>query len=196
MRRISRSGTHPGAAWLVALAAGAILLAACGSSTPAASSHRSTTSTSPAPGRHAGTTVPGSATSTTSGAPSTGSSATTTTSTGAPTTTSAPAAQPKFVPIGGSPPLYEPAEFTDTGDGSTYVDGLTWSSWGPGGATGTGTLHEDNCVPNCASGSYGSYPATVTLSGAAQTSSGYLFTSMTIATPPGALGTQTYTIPR
>ena len=42
---------------------------------------------------------------------------------------------------------------------------LTWSGWGTATTTGTGTLEIDNCTPNCASGTYTGYPATITLSG-------------------------------
>jgi hypothetical protein len=51
-----------------------------------------------------------------------------------------------------------------SGDGAQYLQDLTWSGWGKAKAHGRGVLEIDNCVPNCASGTYTSYPATVTLS--------------------------------
>jgi hypothetical protein len=59
----------------------------------------------------------------------------------------------------------EPTQIVTTGDGSGYVKNLTWSGWGNAQAVGTGVLEVDDCNPNCASGSFTGYPATITLSG-------------------------------
>lgn len=50
-------------------------------------------------------------------------------------------------------------------DGNDRLAGLHWSSWTPGGASGTGVQYVNDCEPNCAMGHFGSYPADVTLSG-------------------------------
>jgi hypothetical protein len=47
--------------------------------------------------------------------------------------------------------------------GSLFVRGLTWTSWGKAAALGRGTRWIDDCVPNCAAGSYARSAATVTL---------------------------------
>jgi serine/threonine protein kinase len=58
-----------------------------------------------------------------------------------------------------------PRQIVLSADGSGAVSGLSWASWGGQQATGTGTLRVDDCQPNCASGKFAGYPATVTLSG-------------------------------
>jgi serine/threonine protein kinase len=58
-----------------------------------------------------------------------------------------------------------PRQIVLSADGSGAVAGLSWASWGGQQATGTGTLQVDDCQPNCASGKFTGYPATVTLSG-------------------------------
>jgi hypothetical protein len=59
----------------------------------------------------------------------------------------------------------QPAQISMFMDGSRYVDDITWSGWGDAAATGTGTMEADNCIPDCAQGTYTGYPATVTISG-------------------------------
>ena len=41
--------------------------------------------------------------------------------------------------------------------------GMTWSAWGASTATGHGLLRQNNCTPNCVSGKFIDYRATVTL---------------------------------
>lgn len=60
----------------------------------------------------------------------------------------------------------EPAGIYFSGDSGDIVLGITWSSWGPTEATGTGTWHYLDCVPNCAQGSSTPYPAAITLTDA------------------------------
>lgn len=50
-------------------------------------------------------------------------------------------------------------------DGNGGLSGLTWSSWTAAGATGSGQDYENNCIPNCAGGTFQYTPVTVTLSG-------------------------------
>jgi hypothetical protein len=38
------------------------------------------------------------------------------------------------------------------GDGGAYIDQITWSSWGPSGASGTGEYYRNLCDPDCADG--------------------------------------------
>jgi hypothetical protein len=51
------------------------------------------------------------------------------------------------------------------GDGNGGLSGMTWSSWTSGGATGTGEYYENNCEPDCASGTFQDTPVTIALSG-------------------------------
>jgi hypothetical protein len=40
---------------------------------------------------------------------------------------------------------------------------MTWSQWNSTSAIGRGYLHQNDCTPNCASGKFINYRATVTL---------------------------------
>jgi serine/threonine protein kinase len=78
----------------------------------------------------------------------------------------------------------EPAQIVTTGDGSGFVKGLTWSGWGTAVALGSGLLEIDNCIPNCAQGTFTGYQATVTLSGRTPYGSGAeAYANMTITAP-------------
>ncbi len=161
------------------------LLAACGASVPlAVPTTHSGQARNPTP---ATTTTAPAATTTTITVPAT----TTTTVPATTTTTSAP---PLLIPLPGQTPLYEPTSFTFTQDGTGSVQDMTWSSWSPAGAVGSGTLLATSCVPDCAQGTTNSYPATVSLSGAEQRASGYVYTSMTIDAPTSPNGSQTYPV--
>lgn len=162
---------------------------------PSANGNTTTTSTT-AVGQDPTTTTttqPVATTSTTNGSPSTTTSSSPSSTT---TTTVTKAVTPALVPLSNETALYEPAQFRYTQDGSGYVDGLTWSSWNTRGASATGTLHVNNCSPNCASGSYGSYAAAVTLSDPQQTAQGYVFTQMAISAPGSPDPSQSFAIPR
>jgi hypothetical protein len=39
-------------------------------------------------------------------------------------------------------------------DNHNYIDNLRWAASSQGGLIGTGTLHYDDCIPNCAGGTY------------------------------------------
>lgn len=103
---------------------------------------------------------------------------------------------PSLLVFSGDTPVHEPVQFWFTGDSTGYVDNLTWSSWGAGGAVGSGTLHINDCTPNCASGTFKAFPAAVNLSGATQTPHGFLFTQLAIDSPTAPGGSQTFPIPR
>jgi Protein kinase domain len=78
----------------------------------------------------------------------------------------------------------EPAQIVTTGDGSGFLKGLTWSGWGTATAQGAGLLEIDNCVPNCAQGTFTGYQATVTLSGLTPYGDGdEAYADMTIIAP-------------
>ncbi len=86
-----------------------------------------------------------------------------------------------------------PKQIVTSGDGSGYVDGITWSGWGGARATGTGMLKVNNCEPNCAQGTYASYPATVTLAGLKPYGTGLEAYSTIVVQSPAAKLDYTYT---
>jgi hypothetical protein len=58
-----------------------------------------------------------------------------------------------------------PKVIYDSGDSSGVVDHLVWSDWGGPQAHATGVQEVNNCTPDCATGKFTGYPATVTLAG-------------------------------
>jgi hypothetical protein len=65
-------------------------------------------------------------------------------------------------------------------DEGIRVEDLAWSAWTASGATGHGTLLENQCVPNCAEGKYAKYPVAVTLSGVTSSAEGPWFKRLTV----------------
>jgi hypothetical protein len=59
---------------------------------------------------------------------------------------------------------YKPKKLILGCDGSNYLKSLTWTSWTRKRATGSGIDEVDDCMPDCASGHFHAYPASVTLS--------------------------------
>ena len=49
-------------------------------------------------------------------------------------------------------------------DANAGWTGMSWSNWGATSATGHGFLRQNDCKPNCVSGKFINYRATVTLS--------------------------------
>jgi|GEM_PF-4736406 len=143
-------------------------------------------------GSHSSTTTSTSSTSrskmavpSTTAAPTTAAPATTLppTTTVPPTTTSPPL--PGVLVCEGSP-MYEPSTLHwCTSACSSYVDNVTWTSWTPQSANGTGTYMTNDGIPNCSQGTWTAHPGfAVTLSSPATVSyctgtgesSGLLFT--------------------
>ena len=59
----------------------------------------------------------------------------------------------------------KPATYTlSCADANAGWTGMSWTTWGATSATGRGILRQNNCTPNCASGKFIDYRATVTLS--------------------------------
>lgn len=50
-------------------------------------------------------------------------------------------------------PLVRPG-YLYIGNGEVFVKNITWGSWGHWSASGHGTRWTDNCIPNCAQGTY------------------------------------------
>jgi hypothetical protein len=58
----------------------------------------------------------------------------------------------------------KPKDFILTcADGYTYLDKLAWTSWTPALASASGSLVENDCVPNCVAGHFHRYPVLVVL---------------------------------
>ena len=110
------------------LITGLSMLASCGTSTRTVI--KTTTTVAPTP----------STTSTTS-------AVTTTTTTAPPTTATAPVVY--FQGVAG-PGRQRPTSLELTGDGTLFVSGVQWTSWGGAQATGSGIAHYHGCTPNCA----------------------------------------------
>jgi hypothetical protein len=64
-------------------------------------------------------------------------------------------------------------------DGGSGVQDLVWTSWTESSATGTGVIWQNHCIPDCAAGTFGYYPASITLSDVQQTVVGPLFAQLT-----------------
>jgi hypothetical protein len=45
-----------------------------------------------------------------------------------------------------------------------YVSAVHWTSWTPTSASGTGTFHQDTCIPDCAIGAFKKFQVSVSLS--------------------------------
>jgi hypothetical protein len=85
-----------------------------------------------------------------------------------------------------------PKVIYDSGDSSGVVDHLVWSDWGGPQAHATGVQEVNNCTPNCASGTYTGYPATVTLAGLTPYGTGLeAYSTIVIQASDGS--TETYT---
>ena len=76
-----------------------------------------------------------------------------------------------------------PASYSLSADGATYLAGLRWHGWGQPTAVATGKLERNNCLPDCAHGTYQSYPATVTVTGLRRTATESYYTVMYVNAP-------------
>lgn len=171
-----------------ALAGLGLASAACASpGTAAGSSPPASASTAPSPAPSAVPSAPASPSA------SAGSSAPAATPVPTPTTVSA---LPGVVAECDSVPPHglseRPSEIVlacaDAGEG---VERMAWSGWSASGASGAGSLWLKLCKPNCASGSTGHYPVSVTLSNVKTSSRERYFGTLTIAftgtRPPATL---------
>jgi len=81
---------------------------------------------------------------------------------------------------------YRPRQLDLAGDGSGYVRNVTWSSWLPGTAIGSGEYGLDDCEPDCGDGTFHYARTTIVLSGPI-TKCGYrVFTKGLFRFPDGA----------
>lgn len=68
-------------------------------------------------------------------------------------------------------------------DGGISLQGLTWSSWDAATANASGQISINDCTPNCADGTFRSYPATASVTGLVPYGGGYRYTSLTVSSP-------------
>lgn len=62
--------------------------------------------------------------------------------------------------------VVEPSDYVVTcADYGMQMEGVHWASWRHGSATGSGTVSENDCQPDCADGKFIDYPADFTLTG-------------------------------
>ena len=80
----------------------------------------------------------------------------------------------------------EPSRIVTSGDGSGFVDNISWTSWGTPTARGLGVLEIDNCTPSCAAGAYTGYRAAVTLTHLIAYGSGTKAYTKIVVSAPGS----------
>jgi len=191
--------------WLLVIAAAGVVAAGAGAAlalvvAPGSSTATSTSSTSTGSASTGGATQaagPASVAATSPSAP--GSSAPATTAPASPTNSLIAVTVCTFPADGCTQPgaaqymEIQPKEITTSGDGSGYVTSLVWSNWGSPHATATGIMKLNNCQPNCAQGTYASYPATVTLAGLTPYGTDLEAYSTIVVQSSAANTTETYT---
>ena len=88
---------------------------------------------------------------------------------------------PGIIPCVGGPQRRPTKIVLACADYNSYVDKLSWSSWTARGATGHGTLVENDCTPSCVAGKFYSYRVVVELGKAVSTLYGPLFTTYKVS---------------
>jgi hypothetical protein len=87
----------------------------------------------------------------------------------------------------------QPETILLSGDGSLFVNDLSWTGWGSEGATGHGTLKIDNCEPNCAQGGFKDFEATIVVDDLTPYHSGkQAYDTMNVDAPGSRFGSHTY----
>ena len=159
---------------------------------------------SPASGRHSPTDTRPLVSTTTPHAPPT--TVAPPVSTTAPPPSTAGAAVPKVISDCTAPPpqarqaQVEPTEIVVAcADDGVGVEAVAWNTWTTTVASGRGQVWENNCTPDCADGTIGTYPATISLSDVVVTDDVPLFTMMDVvyqgAGPHGDT-TDQFTLPK
>ncbi len=85
-----------------------------------------------------------------------------------------------------SPVIRPTTLYLSCGDGGLSVTDITWSSWGSASAYGNGTLHVNNCVPDCADGTYSNYPSGIEVSNPNDSSGVAVFQDVSVIPSGGA----------
>jgi hypothetical protein len=83
-------------------------------------------------------------------------------------------------------PEYKPESIMLTcADGGWMVHSITWSSWGIGGAQGTGVFREKLCEPSCAEGEIAEEKVTIKLSDLAERKGKFYLRTLVINSADG-----------
>jgi hypothetical protein len=69
------------------------------------------------------------------------------------------------------------------GDGNAVLQKLSWSSWKDHSASGQGSLSQNDCTPDCADGTFHSYPIKVSLADPVPTDGRQYFVKVTLSFP-------------
>jgi hypothetical protein len=78
-------------------------------------------------------------------------------------------------------PVVAPTQYVlACADGGYLLTGLHWTTWSSHLASGYGTVVENLCVPNCADGKFGRYPADVVLWGSRAIKGGQHYAELTV----------------
>ncbi|HUA94692.1 MAG TPA: hypothetical protein VMB82_04110 [Acidimicrobiales bacterium] len=77
------------------------------------------------------------------------------------------------------PAIEPPGIVLSCADGNAFVSHLAWSSWSATGADATGVYTQNGCVPDCAEGTFASFPARIELRYPIETSAGREFSTIT-----------------
>jgi hypothetical protein len=143
-----------------------------------------------------GATTPATSTPATSPAASTPATSTPATSTAA-TTPPATGSEPSTPGTSTAAPVYfqgvtargaqRPASLELTGDGTLFVHGVQWASWGGPVATGTGNAEYHGCTPNCAAAVVHQAFVAIRLSGVRTCSGRNYYSSATLKLNSGQL---------
>ncbi|MBX7434739.1 hypothetical protein JDV09_21960 [Mycobacterium sp. Y57] len=107
--------------------------------------------------------------------------------------TPGPAPAPIYIPgcTSDQPAQERPEQMLYNCDGSAAMEGMTWTSWGPDGAMGTGVDNAVQCKPNCAEGPHLINPIIVhawnprPVDGAGCPAGALFYADLTIAYPEG-----------
>ena len=187
-----------GGRWLaLALVPTGVVIAGCGAGSPPKPDASAKTATSP-------TTTTSTTTTSSSTATSSSTSPTSSTSTtSAPVTSAAAGGLPSgpgvLADCTNPPPQtleVEPSTITlACADDGIGAQDLTWTTWTSTGASGSGTVWENDCTPDCASGTFHDFPATIALSDVRSSPDGPAFSVLTAiysGAEPNGLPTETF----
>jgi hypothetical protein len=118
--------------------------------------------------------------------PATPTTSTTTSSSTSPATSSGGGAPVFFQGVAGTPQV-RPRTLELTGDGTLYVSGVQWTSWGDATATGSGNAQYHDCNPNCAQATPHEALVSIRLSGIRVCSGRNYYAGMTLTLSSGRL---------
>jgi len=84
--------------------------------------------------------------------------------------TQGPSPMPRILTCLMRPEIRPSSYIIACGDGNAYWQGVKWTGWGGTTTTGTGQYVGNDCIPDCADGTFHAYPLTIVLSHLVRTS--------------------------